>query len=222
MNMSKILAQTKILSAIAFFVAIMFLRSPAHAQSAPEHAAPSPEQLIEALKTKGTRGAAPAVTPAETARAEQQDKIIQRLKAKATRGLSVGEREELAQVVSDRPAFDLEVNFDLNSADIAARAKPVVTSLGSALQNSALKGSTFLVAGHTDATGSPEYNQKLSEERARSVKDFLVKNFNLSEENLVVVGYGQEKLKNPRVPSAGENRRVQVVNISPTVASAGK
>jgi outer membrane protein OmpA-like peptidoglycan-associated protein len=185
-------------------------------------AAPTPAQLIEALKSKGTRGFGAPQSSAEAQRLAEQDKVIQRLKEKATRGLSVGEREELAEAISDRPAFDLEVTFDLNSATISERARPVVMALGSALENSALQGSAFLVAGHTDATGPRPYNQELSQRRAQSVKEFLLKNFNLREDNLVVVGYGQEQLKNPRAPSAGENRRVQVVNISPATTTAEK
>jgi outer membrane protein OmpA-like peptidoglycan-associated protein len=200
--------------------ALMQLSAPEKWATARAADAPTPEQLIEALKSKGARGVSSSIAPAEAARAEAQDKLIQRLKEKAVRGLSVGEREELAEAVSDRPAFDLEVKFDFNSSGISDRVRPVIMSLGSALQNPTLKGGTFLVAGHTDAKGRPTYNQKLSEERARAVKDFLVKNFDLPEDNLVVVGYGQEKLKNPKVPAAEENRRVEVVNISPAMASA--
>ena len=217
--MSTILARTLARSAVAVFTAVVLLQTAAYIGAADAQSPPTPEQLIEALKTKGTRGATP---PAEAARAEAQDKIIQRLKEKATRGLSVGEREELAEAVNDRPAFDLEVNFDFNSSGISDRVRPVVMSLGNALQNSALKGATFLVAGHTDAKGRPTYNQKLSESRAQAVKEFLVKNFNLPEDNLVAVGYGPEKLKNADAPNADENRRVEVVNISPAMASAAK
>ena len=61
--------------------------------------------------------------------------------------------------------------------------------------------------------GATDYNQRLSERRARAVKRFLTDRFNLSDDNLVATGYGKSKLKNTDDPYAAENRRVQVVNM---------
>lgn len=71
----------------------------------------------------------------------------------------------------------------------------------------------FLVGGHTDAKGDNDYNQKLSERRAASVKRFLKQKFDISDDTLVAVGYGEEQLKNASDPEASENRRVQIVNL---------
>ncbi|MGC8030408.1 OmpA family protein, partial [Salmonella enterica] len=51
---------------------------------------------------------------------------------------------------------------------------PSVQALGRALTSPELKGSTFVVAGHTDAAGGDSYNQDLSERRADSIKRYLV------------------------------------------------
>ena len=75
------------------------------------------------------------------------------------------------------------------------------------------KRQTFVVAGHTDAAGSDAYNQELSERRADSIKRYLVEKYNISATDLVTVGYGESKLKNPSQPMAEVNRRVQVVNM---------
>jgi OmpA family len=88
----------------------------------------------------------------------------------------------------------------------------VLIALTSSAENiGAVRG--FLVAGHTDAKGGTTYNQKLSEHRAEAVKRFLVRRFDIPEENLVTVGYGKQQLKNRDDPFAAENRRVQVVNL---------
>ena len=108
---------------------------------------------------------------------------------------------------------DLEINFDYNSADISKKSLPSVQALGKALTNPDLKGSTFVVAGHTDAVGSDAYNQDLSERRADSVKRYLVEKYNIPGADLVTVGYGKSKLKDPSQPLAEVNRRVQVVNM---------
>ncbi len=51
----------------------------------------------------------------------------------------------------------------------------------------------ILIAGYTSASGTDEYNQKLSERRAAAVKDYLVKNGSIPADSLVTVGYGENK-----------------------------
>jgi len=115
---------------------------------------------------------------------------------------------------NDLPAIDLEVFFNFDSAEITPEALPILKKLGAALSDEKLKGSVFLVAGHTDAKGSDAYNLILPDQRAKAVAGFLVENFHIDPKQLVAVGFGEEKLKNPENPLAAENRRVQVVNMA--------
>jgi outer membrane protein OmpA-like peptidoglycan-associated protein len=182
----------------------------ASAQSPP----PDSAELIEALKPKPkTRELNLATAPAERDRVEKRKKIIDLLRKKGTRGLSVEDRTDLPEIVSDRPSVDMEVYFDYNSAAITDQAKPTLSSLGRALQAKELKGQSFLLAGHTDATGAPKYNQDLSQRRAIAVKNYLIQNFGLSESELVAMGFGEDQLKIPNDPAAAQNRRVQVINV---------
>jgi outer membrane protein OmpA-like peptidoglycan-associated protein len=175
------------------------------------------EQILRALapeKKVLTRGL--SVGPqqqVDPATAAAESKLIQKVRGRATRSLSVSEREEIAAVVKDKPKIDLEINFDYNSADISAKSLPSVQALGRALASSDLKGSTFVVAGHTDAAGGEGYNQDLSERRADSIKRYLVEKYGINGSDLVTVGYGKSKLKDPSQPMAEANRRVQVVNM---------
>ena len=116
-------------------------------------------------------------------------------------------------MAKDKPNIDLEITFDYNSANISAKSLPSVQALGRALTNPDLKGSTFIVAGHTDAAGTDSYNQDLSERRADSIKRYLVDKFGIAGADLVTVGYGKSKLKDASQPLAEVNRRVQVVNM---------
>ena len=77
---------------------------------------------------------------------------------------------------------------------------PAVTALGKALTNPELKGTTFVLAGHTDATGGDTYNQDLSERRADSLKKYLMEKYGIAAADLVTVGYGKTKLKNASRP----------------------
>jgi outer membrane protein OmpA-like peptidoglycan-associated protein len=174
------------------------------------------DQIVKALaapKKPLTRGlsAAPQADPAAAA---AEGKFVQTIRNRTTRSLSVSEREEIATLAKDKPNIDLEITFDYNSADISAKSLASVQALGKALSNPDLKGSTFIVAGHTDAAGGESYNQELSERRADSIKRYLTEKFGIAGTDLVTVGYGKSKLKDSNVPTAEVNRRVQVVNMA--------
>ena len=169
----------------------------------------SESKILRALTPKNlTRNLSGTRTPEEIKR----QSFINNLRSKS-RSLSVDERTEVATIAKERPSIDLEIYFDYNSAEIAKKAVPDLMNLGRALTNSALQGGVFLLSGHTDAKGGPDYNQGLSERRAQSVKTFLMENFRIPGENLVSAGYGKEQLKNQANPFAAENRRVQVTNL---------
>ena len=173
------------------------------------------DQIVRALtpiKKPLTRGlsAAPVEDPAKIAK---ETAFVQSIRGRTTRSLSSGERQEIADKIVDKPNIDLEINFDYNSADISTKSMPAVQALGRALTNPDLKGSTFIVAGHTDAAGSDNYNQDLSNRRADSIKRYLMDNYHIASADLVTVGYGKTKLKDPNQPLAEVNRRVQVVNM---------
>ena len=175
------------------------------------------DQILRALapeKKPLTRGL--SVGPqqqVDSAAVAAEGQFVQKIRGRATRSLSVNEREEIASIVKDKPKIDLEINFDYNSADISSKSMPSVQALGRALSNSDLKGSTFVVAGHTDASGGEGYNQDLSERRADAIKRYLVDKYGINGSDLVAVGYGKSKLKDPNQPMAEVNRRVQVVNM---------
>jgi outer membrane protein OmpA-like peptidoglycan-associated protein len=97
---------------------------------------------------------------------------------------------------------------------IGPKAVGAVNELGVALLSPALKESTILLNGHTDAAGSPDYNLALSHRRAQSVRKYLIHTFKIPEDRLLVAGFGFERLKVADQPLSGENRRVEVVNTS--------
>jgi outer membrane protein OmpA-like peptidoglycan-associated protein len=174
------------------------------------------DQILKALtpeKQSLTRSLSMgAPVQANPAASDAEGKFVQSLRNRATRSLSTGEREQIATIVTNKPKIDLEINFDYNSDRISAKSLPSVQALGRALANPELKGSTFILAGHTDAKGGDAYNQDLSERRADSIKRYLVEKSGIPAADLVTVGYGKTKLKDPANPLSEVNRRVQVVN----------
>jgi outer membrane protein OmpA-like peptidoglycan-associated protein len=152
--------------------------------------------------------------PADPAKAAAETKFVNQIKNRTTRSLSVGEREQIAEIAKEKPSIDLEITFDYNSAKLSEKSMPAVAALGKALTNPELKGTTFVLAGHTDAKGGDTYNQDLSERRADTLKKYLIEKYGIAAADLVTVGYGKTKLKNASSPDADENRRVQIVNMA--------
>lgn len=202
----------KLKSNIVRSVVAVALVLPAGAAMAQQ--SPSSQQIIDALKPKRPLTRSLSVSPAEQAKKAETDKFVDTLRNRPTRSLSMDERQQIATVAQERPRIDLEIKFDYNSATIAKAALADMDNLGKALTDPALKGSTFVLAGHTDAVGGEEYNQDLSSRRADSVKRYLAEKYNLAPDHLVTAGYGKTRLKNKDNPKAPENRRVEVVNMA--------
>jgi outer membrane protein OmpA-like peptidoglycan-associated protein len=125
-----------------------------------------------------------------------------------TRGICVGTAAECPTPKAPAQAnFDLLVNFDFNSDQLTPTAKQNLDQFAKALQDPRLKGEKFEIDGHTDATGTENYNLGLSERRANAVVSYLASQ-GLNASELVAKGFGKSK---PRVadPYSPENRRVE-------------
>ena len=179
----------------------------------------SADQILSALKPKpATRGLSTGA-PVDTAAQAKEASFVDTLRNRKTRSLSLGERQEIAELAATKPKIDLEIRIDYNSAAISKSSMPAVQELGKALSKASLKGSTFVVAGHTDAIGSEAFNQDLSERRADTIKKYLTEKYGLNGSDLVTVGYGKTQPKDPNAPMDPINRRVQVVNMEAKTAS---
>ena len=180
----------------------------------------SSDQIISALQPRPlTRGLSVSVPQVDPAVKAKEVNFVASIRNRKTRSMSMGEREQIAEIAATKPKIDLEIHFDFNSADISKESMPSVQALGDALSDPKLRGSTFVVAGHTDGVGGEQFNQELSERRADTIKHYLVDHYHLTGGDLVTVGYGKTKLKNSADPSDGVNRRVQVVNMDSKTAA---
>jgi outer membrane protein OmpA-like peptidoglycan-associated protein len=179
----------------------------------------SADQILSALKPKPVTRGLSTGAPQDTAAQAKETSFVDSLRNRKTRSLSLGERQEIAELAASKPKIDLEIQFDYNSADIAKGSVQAVQELGKALSDASLKGSTFVVAGHTDAIGGEAYNQDLSERRADTIKKYLAEKYGIAGADLVTVGYGKTRPKDPNAPMDPTNRRVQVVNMDTKTAS---
>lgn len=107
----------------------------------------------------------------------------------------------------------MQVNFTVGSADLTDGAKTELSKYVAAMQSPQLSAMTFVIEGHTDASGAYTKNIDLSQRRAQSVVDYLVAS-GVSGARLKAEGFG------PNRPLAGvskrsaANRRVELVRAS--------
>ncbi|TVZ38315.1 outer membrane protein OmpA-like peptidoglycan-associated protein [Alteromonadaceae bacterium 2753L.S.0a.02] len=106
------------------------------------------------------------------------------------------------------------ITFETNSYQIKSQFHSVLDSVSLVLNE--FKKTAIIISGHTDSTGSASYNQQLSENRANSVRSYLVTK-KVASGRVHAVGYG------PRMPIASnssaegraQNRRVEL-KLEPT------
>lgn len=206
-----------IVTRTGLILALVFCFCPAslHAQSL-EDKIGSALQLKQPL----TRSLTPVPDPKAVAEKQVVDRLRMRsISVEPAQAPTTDERAQIADIARDKPAIDLEILFEYNSADIGSKAIPALAALGNALLRPDMKGSVFFINGHTDAAGGADYNQLLSQRRASSVRRILIEQYKLAPDTLIAAGFGKEQLKNPANPLGEENRRVQIVNTTVQTAA---
>src|ERR1700730_12020473 len=116
------------------------------------------------------------------------------------------------QVVRPPASFDVTLNFPFNSAEITADSREKLARVAKALTDPSTIKLGIIISGHTDAQGSTEYNQLLSERRAQAVRQFLISEHGIEPKRLAAKGYGKSQLLLPSDPNNELNRRVQFQN----------
>ena len=136
--------------------------------------------------------------------AQQEQQARERLKAQL--GAVLETRETARGLIMEMP----DVLFDFNKYTLKPSAREKLAKVSGILL--AYPDLKVQIEGHTDSIGSEEYNQKLSEQRAGSVKDYLVSQ-NVQDSNVSAEGFGKSAPIADNSTSAGraKNRRVDLV-----------
>ena len=163
----------------------------AHAQTADELTA---EQLAKRFNSQKTRGL--VIAPAD-------DTTTQAAQPAAT--------QEYVELEEDQQV-NVQISFDFDSAALRADQKPKLDTLCQVIKN--IDIDVFRIVGHTDASGSESYNERLSLLRAEEVKRHMVGECGIPETRLQAVGVGEQFPINKAAPRADENRRVEFQALS--------
>ncbi len=104
-----------------------------------------------------------------------------------------------------------KVTFPLNRAEVSDDAKALVDQAIAELK-AENKGVFFEIEGHTDNSGPNEYNQKLGEERAMAVRNYLHDQHGIALSRMEVISYGEQKpvVDNKTKDNRAQNRRVVI------------
>jgi outer membrane protein OmpA-like peptidoglycan-associated protein len=165
--------------------------------------------LVIAWSTgRAQRTGAPPAESTSVLSGQQIEQALQqpRTRSFAPRGLTRRDAPEAEQSVN------LNIPFEHNSSTLRSQAEAQLEQLELALTSASLGKDRFVVAGHTDAKGSVQYNKQLSLRRAEAVKRFLVAK-GMDPKRLDTVGYGSEHLLAPDRPEDPSNRRVEIRDV---------
>jgi len=116
------------------------------------------------------------------------------------------------EAANGKDGLKLKVEFDVDSARIREGSYPLLNELAQALKGDQLKGRKVVVSGHADSDHTKEYNQKLSERRAQSVKTYLAERGGVDAKLIRTEGFGEMRPLMPNTSAANKqrNRRVEV------------
>jgi len=111
-----------------------------------------------------------------------------------------------------------DILFDYNSSALRPESRSTLDQLGTNFRQ--YPDNRILVEGHTDSVGSDAFNQKLSEQRAANVADYLIDR-GVRASNVIVYGYGEARPKATNDTAEGRqlNRRVEIHIQAPPQAS---
>lgn len=112
-----------------------------------------------------------------------------------------------------------DILFDYNSAALRGASQSTLNELARNFRQ--YPDNRIIVEGHTDSTGSDAYNQRLSEQRASNVADYLIDQ-GVAAGSITVYGFGEmrPKASNDTPEGRQQNRRVEIHIQAPQQASA--
>lgn len=122
------------------------------------------------------------------------------------------EPEPLAEAVR----VELDVKFDFDRAVVKPESQADIRNLADFLK--AYPQTSTVLEGHTDSVGTDAYNQRLSERRAKAVRDVLVDQYSIDGSRVDSVGYGESRPVADNATEQGRaiNRRVEAeVEVQP-------
>lgn len=176
----------------------------------------STQSALDRQKSATKDAAAEAAAAAEalgmTAEAYQAQKLLNEKYETARKEFASSEAEVYKQ--GDALLIRLKgMEFPSSKATITEKSKPLLSKVQKVMGD--FGASTVVIEGHTDSVGGKKVNDKLSQNRAEAVKDYLKSSSNSSLEPIKIeaMGYGYQKplATNKTAEGRAQNRRVDII-----------
>jgi outer membrane protein OmpA-like peptidoglycan-associated protein len=173
--------------------------------------APPPSENVPARSAEPPPPAEAASTPR---RLDEGRALTGRVSGLSGAASALGARVTETEIVVDLPS---DVLFEFDEAELQPGAEPTLRQLATLVREHPV--ALVSINGHTDAIGSREYNQALSERRAEAVAGWLAGPGGIERERLRPAGFGATRPTAPNQRPDGsddpegrrQNRRVEVV-----------
>ena len=178
--------------------------------------ASSQEGNIQALQVPRTRDNAWSAR-CDDARMAGRQRIRRSVDGPVTREAVAGALRSLVTVEGDNPreprevSVMLQIEFELNSAELTPQAMRQLDQVGAALIDAEMVDVPVTIEGHADATGAEDYNRRLSQARADTALAYLISRGGVAGERLQAIGYGSDRLLLEWSPTDARQRRVEIV-----------
>ena len=122
-----------------------------------------------------------------------------------------GMRSSLPTPAENFDKVTLHLHFDEGKAEINENDRGVLDSVNDLIQS--YPGSSVLIEGHTDNTGSKDRNHLLSHQRADAVKNYIVYKGDIKASDIKTIGHGGSRpiVSNDTAEGREQNRRVDIL-----------
>jgi outer membrane protein OmpA-like peptidoglycan-associated protein len=169
-----------------------------------------PKTQAEIIKALGQNDGQTLKAPDGTTYLSEQGNIYKVIGGKRFRLRGI----QIVEALAVLPKAGALINFGFDSSKINQDSFALLDEFGNALKNG-LPNSVIMIAGHTDSRGPEAYNQKLSEQRARSVAGYLVACHGINPDRLIIKGFGEKQpiAENDTEENRSVNRRVEFIRI---------
>lgn len=184
---------------LCFAAAIAFLGSaPAFSQDASDMSA---DEIMDLFSKQKTRGLVIAPSSGQALADANTGAVTSTTVASSTH-IDLPKDEQV----------NIQISFDFDSAALRDDQKPRLATLCTVMNSIEIQ--VFRIVGHTDASGSAEYNNSLSLLRAQEVKRYLESDCGIAPNRLEAVGVGEQFPFDAADPKADANRRVEFQALS--------
>ncbi len=119
------------------------------------------------------------------------------------------EPEVTVEIIKQLNDYSKTILFDLGKSTIRQESYAVLQNIKDIMEE--YPSANFVIEGHTDSQGSDALNQRLSNDRAASVRSYLT-TLGMSGDRLTSIGYGESRPIATNATKAGrqQNRRVNI------------